>query len=219
VKIEPINNKPDKEETKEKEEWIWINGYKATDKDMKCRDFQYELNKQFDMPEDATISTCSSGFHLCRDLDDVFDYYEAKYGNRYFHVRALVRKSDFENYGMAKSHGFFYLALSNNNKIAAKSIEFLSEVSRDELENALVEHYKDSFIELPKEYQARIPEMSIEEATDLIQIDKLVEAGYPRELAEYIAKHDCDNDQIDRAFEVAELKDLSLDTKMVLIFR
>ena len=40
------------------DEWIWVDGYKGTDEDMKCHDFQYELNKQFDMPEDVKIKSC-----------------------------------------------------------------------------------------------------------------------------------------------------------------
>lgn len=33
------------------EKWIWVDGYKGTDKDMKCRGYQYEFGKQFDIPE------------------------------------------------------------------------------------------------------------------------------------------------------------------------
>ena len=46
------------------EEWIWVTGYKGTDKDMKCRDYQYELGKQHDMPEGTDITMCYSGFHF-----------------------------------------------------------------------------------------------------------------------------------------------------------
>ena len=80
------------------EEWIWVEGYKGTDKDMKCRDFQYGLGVQYDMPEDQEIQECESGFHLCLYLSDVFHYYEVGCGNRFFKVKALVRKVDKESY-------------------------------------------------------------------------------------------------------------------------
>ena len=46
-----------------KDEWIWVEGYKGTDKNMCCRDYQYEIGKQFDMSDDEEIKECSSGFH------------------------------------------------------------------------------------------------------------------------------------------------------------
>ena len=46
--------------------------YKGTDKDMKCRDFQYELGKEY-VEEKAKL--CSKGFHGCEYPLDVFSYY------------------------------------------------------------------------------------------------------------------------------------------------
>lgn len=67
-----------------KEEWIWVESYKGTDKDMKCRDYQYELGVQYDMPEGQTIKECESGFHLCLSLKDVYGYYDISDGHRFF---------------------------------------------------------------------------------------------------------------------------------------
>lgn len=72
------------EENKEPEEWIWVDGYKATKADMTCYDYQYELGKQHDMPEDEDIIECRSGFHLCLRLEDVFSYYKIGKDNRFF---------------------------------------------------------------------------------------------------------------------------------------
>jgi len=38
--------------------------YKGFDKDFKCRDFQYEVGKEYEMPEDC-IKVCEKGFHAC----------------------------------------------------------------------------------------------------------------------------------------------------------
>lgn len=56
--------------------------YKATDKDMKCRDFQYELGKTAEVEGD--IELCESGLHACEMPLDVLGYYPPGDGSRYF---------------------------------------------------------------------------------------------------------------------------------------
>ena len=51
-----------------------IKSYKATNMDMTCRDFQFELNK--DYHQKGNIETCSNGFHACEDPLDVLDFYD-----------------------------------------------------------------------------------------------------------------------------------------------
>ena len=46
--------------------------YKGTDKDMKCRGFQFELGKEY-VEEEAEL--CVKGFHGCEYPLDVFSYY------------------------------------------------------------------------------------------------------------------------------------------------
>ena len=48
-------------------------GYKATDKNMQCRGFQYEVGKDYEHKGD--ISLCNSGFHFCQNPLDVLNYY------------------------------------------------------------------------------------------------------------------------------------------------
>ena len=51
-----------------------IKSYKGFDKDMKCRDFQYEVGKEYDM--DGEIKCCNRGFHACKSPIEVWDYYD-----------------------------------------------------------------------------------------------------------------------------------------------
>ena len=51
-----------------------IKSYKAFDKDMKCRDFQYEVGKEYEM--EGHIECCEIGFHACESPLEVFDHYD-----------------------------------------------------------------------------------------------------------------------------------------------
>ena len=56
--------------------------YKATDKDMKCRGFRYELGKTAEV--DGDVELCKSGLHACEMPLDVLGYYAPGDGSRYF---------------------------------------------------------------------------------------------------------------------------------------
>jgi hypothetical protein len=46
--------------------------YKGFDKDLKCRGFQYEIDKEY---EENAADICHKGFHACENPMDVFGYY------------------------------------------------------------------------------------------------------------------------------------------------
>jgi len=62
-----------------------ITGYKATDKDMRCRGFQFELGKWYE--HEGEIKLCVSGFHFCKYPSGPWAYYGDP-GTRIFKVEA-----------------------------------------------------------------------------------------------------------------------------------
>ena len=49
--------------------------YKAMNKDLTCRDFQYEIGKTYELPKDVELKLCENGFHFCDILNACFNYY------------------------------------------------------------------------------------------------------------------------------------------------
>lgn len=74
--------------------------YKGTDKEMKCRDFQFELGKEY-VEEEAKL--CYKGFHGCEYPLDVFAHY-APADSRFF-VADLDGVTDEEEEGDSKRAG------------------------------------------------------------------------------------------------------------------
>lgn len=66
--------------------------YKATDKDMKCRGFQYEIGKTAEVDGDAKL--CERGLHACEMPLDVLVYYAPGDGSRYFEAELEDARSE-----------------------------------------------------------------------------------------------------------------------------
>ena len=62
-----------------------MKGYKGFDKDLKCKDKQYEIGRT--EHEDA-VKLCEAGMHFCTNPHDIFGYYSAGEGNRFCEVTA-----------------------------------------------------------------------------------------------------------------------------------
>ena len=60
-----------------------MTAYKAFDKNLRCKDFQYEIGKTYH--HTGEIKICKSGFHSCLNPIDVFNYYHPAY-SRYCEV-------------------------------------------------------------------------------------------------------------------------------------
>ena len=104
-----------------------IIGYKGFDKDLKCRGFQYEIEKEYHM--DGKIECCSTGFHLCTDPRDIFRYYSPGNQNRF----CLVEGS-----------GTFDKEIdSDDSKIAVSDIKIIKELSLHEIHLAIREYIKE----------------------------------------------------------------------------
>ena len=50
-----------------------IKAYKGFNTDLTCRDFQYEVGKEYE--QKGEIEACNNGFHACENPMDVFEYY------------------------------------------------------------------------------------------------------------------------------------------------
>lgn len=186
---------------REEEEWIWVEGYKGTNKNIQGYDnYQFELGKRYDMPEDAEIEKCRSGYHFCLNLSDVYSFYGIGKGNRFFRVKALVRKKDWENYGA--NGGWF-----GGKKLASKSIVFISELTPEEIfttgEEASWSH----------EEKVLALEKGKSEVEKLVKTRKLIECGYSPIFAAYCAT----NDKYKVAYAVGQ-ENISMDMKVFAIF-
>ena len=53
-----------------------VKGFKGFNEDLTCRGFQYEIGKTY--KHNGEVELCSSGFHFCRKLKDVHNFYNLK---------------------------------------------------------------------------------------------------------------------------------------------
>lgn len=197
------------------ERWVWVDGYKATDKDMCCRDFQYTMDELYDMPDESTVVTCSAGFHMCLTLSDVFKYYAIGNGHRFFKVKALVREKDLSEYGKATewldTSLYVPAYISKNDKLAARSIKFIEELTIDEILSV----YDPDLVKMDEKYKRMAIETTVGSAYRTFHIDELVALGYSIPFAEYIY----DNKRTSIAKAVASQPDMSMDMRALFILK
>lgn len=208
------------------EEWIWVEGFKGTNKIMVCRDYQFEMHKQFDIPADEKIEDCKNGFHLCLNLKDVFSYYKVGNGNRFFRVRALVRKKDVDEY-FKVNNPYMLVPTSSSiypwspvgnrrDKLAARSIQFLYEMTADEILSSHKDIKEGELTSWSDELKKVAIESGIHTARKILDARELVELGYSLPFAEFIVD-ECGGYEIAKA--VGSQTDLSMDMKVLFIMK
>ena len=101
-----------------------ITSYKGFDKNMKCRGFQYEVGKEYEM--DGEVKCCNRGFHACKSPMEVWDYYDML-DSRY----AEVEQSGKIDAG------------ENSTKVCSSRIKIKAELKLADIINIGVEWLKD----------------------------------------------------------------------------
>ena len=104
----------------------WIRAYKGFGKDMKCRVFQYEEGKTYELPEGQEAKLCESGFHACEYPLDCLGYYnpaESEYHSVELDSTDEKRSDDTKRVGKRIKVG---AKLSIKNLVEA-SIEYTNE--------------------------------------------------------------------------------------------
>ena len=109
-----------------------MKGYKATELDMTCKGYQFEMNKEF--IHEGEIMLCISGFHFCKEFKNVFEHYT---------LDPFVRVFEVEIPDDAK-------VIDWDNKSVTNKIKFIKELPLEEyseLTNGkiVVKKLKDSY--------------------------------------------------------------------------
>ena len=101
-----------------------IIAYKGFDKNLKCRDYQYEIGKTFE--HDGAVKACESEFHACEYPLDVFSYYPPS----------------SSRFAIVKMHGETSKD-SDDTKIASAKITIETEIKLPEMINRAVDWIKN----------------------------------------------------------------------------
>jgi hypothetical protein len=101
-----------------------IKSYKGFDNNMKCRGFQYEVGKEYEM--DGEIKCCKQGFHACKSPMEVWDHYDML-SSRYAEVEQSGKIEEEEN----------------STKVCSSHIKIKAELKLADIINIGVEWLKD----------------------------------------------------------------------------
>jgi hypothetical protein len=64
-----------------------VKGFKATDKEGKCRGVQFRVGETY--VQSGPTKLCENGYHFCTNLFDVYNYYDKSSETRLFEIEAL----------------------------------------------------------------------------------------------------------------------------------
>lgn len=99
------------------QDWVWVDAYKATDANMVCKGKQYRMNVEDKYTGDVNLGT--KGYHVCTVLRHCFKEYPYDFRNRFFKVKALVKRTDYQYRN------------PNNSVLVAKAIKFTEEITNN----------------------------------------------------------------------------------------
>ena len=102
-------------------------GYKGFDKDFKCRDFQFEVGKEYE--HEGKVKLRESGFHFCENPQGVFGHYSPGNGSRFAVVEADEVSDERES----------------DSKRVAKKLKIKSEISVFEMCRIAVDVFFENF--------------------------------------------------------------------------
>ena len=101
-----------------------MKAFKGFDKNLKCRDFQFEIGKEY---EEKEAKLCNKGFHACEFPLDVLMYYPPTEGNRFCEV-------EIEDTGERKT---------DDTKVCGTKIKIGTEIGIKGLINATFKYVKE----------------------------------------------------------------------------
>ena len=87
-------------------------GYKAFNKDLTCRGFQYEVGQTYSMNESPI--PCERGFHFCKSIAETYDFYPMSDNTRICKVEALGE-----------------VVTDDNKKYCTNKIKIIEEITED----------------------------------------------------------------------------------------
>ena len=94
-----------------------LKGYKAFNKDLTCRNMQYEIGKEYEF--DGEPIPCRQGFHFCTTIADTYKFYPMKDDTRICEVEA-----------------FGVVVTDDNVKFCTNKIRIIAEVTEEYLRKA-----------------------------------------------------------------------------------
>lgn len=101
-----------------------IIAYKGFDKNLKCRDFQYEVGKEYEI--NGEIECCKRGFHACKSPMEVWDHYDML-NSRFAEVEQSGKIEEEEN----------------STKVCSSCIKIKAELKLTDIINIGIEWLKD----------------------------------------------------------------------------
>lgn len=126
-----------------------IVGFKGFDKDLKCRDFQYEVGRDYIM-DITSVKICSSGFHFSEKLKQTLGYYRNNNNNRYCLVKGFIPDNQINNW-------------RHSDKVVTHNLKIIKELSKEDVEIILKEENTTKIIHPDKIF--RIEEIKTIQST------------------------------------------------------